>query len=1431
MSTLDTPLVEDQTSLDTPIEDTPVVKDTSERLESFKALKSAYMDSYITGKPITQGYLEYRGVSDKDAVLHQLSAKKLDEDNRATNEVLEQIAVEDSEVFTEAVEVEVDNRKTRQIQAADPTKQFVDAVSTPETTDEDKAAVANYIKLYELLEVATKDYGIGSYTMDILANLVPFMSTGREVSTLGSLLNNEDVVRDIILNFKSLPFEEQQELFPSLSKELLEGLGPIRGKDVLTKFIDPNTEDELGDFSNWWKLLDVVDIASLGVGTVGYAARLKQSFNMPKVLNGVGNKEKAAETVAASLADEQVAKTMNLSQETAFGDAVAFDISIEDPSYTKGISTESQEAIASFFGRADRSVEDIMSGNGYMKEGILNNVERAAREKVAFDKLSEAKHEEITLVQRTENTSTFQFKAKDSDGNYFDQEFTLDLTLDDVGQWDQSQLAVGSQFINSPTVFAKGLTRLDADTAQRVDDQTSKIFKELTTLQTEAVSSLGNLLRPKNRKKLEKVEQVLRMGDEYKDPVTGARGKVFDALELRALKLDDSQIEAYYKTNRLYNNLWRLRNNNKREEMIAFKYKKVNIKGNEYSFGKPHETDGAAYSAIVQGNVRTAFNVTTGKVVNNLDKKYIEKQYADGKILVKMPEPYAAGEGLGKYTHIFVEANKIDELPAVVLNRKKGYVPKIAKDGFWFVKEMGEVAIDGKSVTKAIRTHRYFDNKADADKYRETLITDAMNKQGLTRKQAEAKYENFEDREQEIIATATGQFSHGSGGLYTAARAEDDILFGLNGDLGQRINPYEALVRNIANVSRMVPINQWRLGLEQRWINTARALTGEDITSFKKFSGTIESTRHGEFLNKMFDQIRDWQGFPSKEEQVYSAMNQRLYEWALKGEHNNTAKLVGWLRDKDPIAASRAAAFHSLLGWFNPAQLWVQAQGMSIAVSINLGKNLTKTLKDTTALTILGQGDEISAARIGLAAKAAGVTPDELMEVHRLWKKTGLEDSVLQTADHAAAIRGHGIAMDAISKAADKGLFFYRGGELLNRRMAFTTALDELKSGGLKGFEGFTKASNVTDEALKAVLDRTHNLMLNLSKANRAQWQKGLASVPTQFFQVSAKALETVWGFNDNLTAAERARVLAGQVALYGAAGIPLAGLGVNYALEVLGVTQDEIDNNPLLVKIFNDGFWGFTTLGIFGVDAEVAKRGSLIRGVTDFVDNWMFSESTVGVKLMGAFGATQSRFWDSFTEHMRPLTMSAYPTDIIDIAKLPTMPFLDTISTWRNGEKAVFMEAIDMILDKHGDPTVQRDFGVREAIMTAIGFQLSDETQSYTLSERERNLMDANKRIADSIVGVMNEVVMREATNTLTEDYKKQVEQFYATIYGTLTLDRESDVRRAVQSRLMKEDKQSRAIRKYIEKVVGNTTDSLLLIRDGMLGTPVQTVNKPEEE
>ena len=402
------------------------------------------------------------------------------------------------------------------------------------------------------------------------------------------------------------------------------------------------------------------------------------------------------------------------------------------------------------------------------------------------------------------------------------------------------------------------------------------------------------------------------------------------------------------------------------------------------------------------------------------------------------------------------------------------------------------------------------------------------------------------------------------------------------------------------------------------------------------------------------------------------------------------------------------------------------------------------------------------------------------------------------------------------------GLLFYRGGELANRRTAFSLAFTEWKTAN--------NGAKLTEEGLQEIVIRTNDLTLNMTKSARANWQKGALSIPTQFFGITARTLESLFGANENLTKAERMRVLAGQVALYGTAGIPLANMGLQYLADGLGITQEDIDNNPVAVKTINDGFWGFVTLGILGVDAEVSQRGSLLRGMTDFVDNWMFSEATVATKLLGAFGTTGTRFWDELTKQLRPLSFGAYPVDIIDAVAIPTKPFLSTIATWRNGEKALFMQLMDKILTKNQDALTEDTYTIRESIMTAIGFRLSDETKAYSLEEMTQHTEGFRSKVANMIVEMMHDSVIKSEAGLWSDKKQNNLEQNYAAIYSGLDGGDSAAVRKLVQRKLIGDSKEAKAINRYKRTVVERSADSIPAIQ-AMLGGKFQTVDNPEEE
>jgi len=641
-------------------------------------------------------------------------------------------------------------------------------------------------------------------------------------------------------------------------------------------------------------------------------------------------------------------------------------------------------------------------------------------------------------------------------------------------------------------------------------------------------------------------------------------------------------------------------------------------------------------------------------------------------------------------------------------------------------------------------------------------------------------------------------------------------------------------------------MNQWRLGLEQRWINTVNRIfeaKGIDFKAegFKKLTQEGEAADEVAFLNRMYDQIRDWQGFATKEERVWNTTVQSVYDWAMSGAaksggikkygYQRAGKLVGNLRNTDPIATARSTAFHSLLGWFNFSQLWVQMQGMAVAASVGAGKYLGRTLNQSIALSMLDTGGTTLAKGARGIAKASKMDEAELTKLHELWKKTGYRDSVLQTADHAAASKGYGMSMDLFRRASDQGLIFYRTGELTNRRISFTTGVARWQE--TRRAAGKDDAiSMIDDNALKGIMDDANNMMLNMTRANRAQWQKGFLSLPFQFLQVTTKFLETAGGFNKNFTPAERGRMFASQIMLYGTAGVPVAGLGMKFAAETMGLTQQDIDDNPLAAKAINDGFWGFTTYAVLGADIEVSSRGSLLRGVGDFVDNWVVQESAVAEKLFGAFGSTGTRFWDSLTYNLKPFTLGGIEAINWDNASsLLVSPFLDTISTSKNAVKAEYMQRLDTIYSRNGRPLDSRDYSFTEEWAQRLGFQVTSGAETYDIAQRVKSADALKQKSTDYVIRKMNEFAYKYPNGGYTQEAFEEHQRELQVATAVLYPDEYKEVIYSVDRAIQGGSRRAEAVKRARETIKENSVAEASSWRAALLGNKALRLGLETEE
>lgn len=1442
MAIQDTPVdfqAEEIPPLDIPLETLNVTR-SNPKNDNLTAIQAAFLDNYVNGAPVGQSFFNYKQGSSMYEAFEALSKRKAELDERDLGELV----TLDPEGDTGSVEetVYAATGALKGIKEADADQHFAEAALGAEGTLEDATRVAANLRMQKMLNEWQEDLSTGDVAGEIGKQFVlPFLESKRGISLTGEYFGAKDEVKAAIQAFRNKTVEEQEKILPALKRELDEKVGNVDAVNIIASFLSPTGARDFDRFGGEEVLFDILDATGVGMSVTWALRGAARSANTVKTLRDLKNYEASETAAAGAVIDPDIREAVGLDETAAVANALPFDTSIEVIERTGGMSNKINDGIRGYFEEADEVARRIRTGQGFLREQAVSNKYRLQLEEAAKESFQKEKAENIRIKEKTENTTVFEYQILDEEGNLTDQTYELRLDLDNTGTFQQSTMGLIREYIGSPTAFARGMLREDVKTAERTDFLQSRINRQLSDLTRKALQPIGLVPTKKNRDSLARVDKALREGDEWKN-ADGSRGTVFDVEKLRTdFDLSEKEISAYYRVNRLYNNLWHIRNSEKRRELDTLGYKNIDFSLNgDAALGKNYENALTARAALNDKSIHQIYDASLDQIIDlrTVKSDIISESYADNKVLVKMDDPYDIGGDRGNFRYALVDAGDIGDLPQQVLHRKVGYVPRLYEDAAYFVKERNRVTVDGDKEYFQKRTLRFFDNKRDADIYRDKLRNDYV-EEGLSNarrdgmdaagipalrarleKEAESRYHRLSDREEEALAASTGEATHGGGGgLYTGARASDEILFGLEGERANRVNSFDALMRNIGNVSRYASINQWRLGMEQRWINTANQMYKDKgmetrLTKFQRLSKDSESSEEVRFLNRVYDQIRDWQNFPTPSEQFFSNMMRGFYNWTSEKDYKKTARFLGNFRDSDPIATARALAFHSLLGFLNPAQLWVQAQGMAVAASLGFGKYMTRTLANSTALVFLKEG-AVDSAHYARVAKAARIDKDELKAIHEAWIKTGFEDSVLQTADHAAAAKGYGMTMDAIRRVADAGLLFYRTGELASRRMAFTTAVERFKENRkIKSIQG------ISDNDIKDIMDDANNILLNMGKANRAPWQKGITSLPTQFLQVTTKFVETATGLNQNFSKWDRGRLLFGQLALYGTAGVPLVGLGGMIAKEVFGMTQEDIDNNPTFVKAVNDGFWGVAALHIFGADIELSSRGSLLRGVSDFIDTWLLEESSFAEKMLGAFGSTGQRFFDDFTRRLRVVSANGVgDIDWSDVGALVASPVFSTLSTYNNFQKGLIMDRLDASFDRSGR-VVATGFSVGEAIMQGIGYQPTKVSEVYDLETRAKYVEQFKRKIQSDLLGIMNKFAAAHPDGDYTDAEWKEHNRDMSILFNLLDPDEQMETQEYLRRQMVAPSRRDMAVNRYIENMKSDTVNDLHILQQTFVGS-----------
>lgn len=1285
-----------------------------------------------------------------------------------------------------------------------PERQVVEAMLPPLSPEEfEIAKLEAELMAVNTLTTAVDNYGTLEKAFDIAKMFLP--TTAIDNTQLsGAPLGAEAYASEMVRGLKDLKRNDPvkfQKIYPEIEKELREILPTNKVISVLAAVVDPRGEEELSEFSNIDALLDIADLSTLGAGLGLTAARLTKRLNVVRNAMRLKNKELATQINTAAVLDNtgEIATKAGLDPETAYNNAAGFVVSELDEGYTAGLAADVIERIQQTKLRQAQAAEEVLSGSTFVREGLFTDAERLAIEADWVNNLKSQGVTDVNVINRDLTSTTFEYKVKRTLGDevegFDDVEETvtqrMDLTLDkQTGFWRHTERSMLANWLTSPTVFAK-FAKPEVEAAIRLDSSSAVVANTFSRLQQEALKPLLGTTGIKNfspvvRQRLAEVDEVLLAGDQFVDQL-GNRGKVYTVEELRGgvvngVRLNDAQIETYYNVRNLYDELHHIRNVAIRRRLVAQGFQEVKLSGDTPAIGRVHNHKDAVGVINAQGRVTVYDEVEDVAVTITSDM--LEDVYTNqNKVMAKLQQPVEKGE-LGKFDLVLVDKNKVGDLPEQVLHYRQGYVPKIDRASRWFVKEMRDETINGKLVRNAsVHTVRKFATKAEADRWIKT--------------QKNPNLVVLPDRglEQQIIGSS--QLGSGSG-LYTGPRAAEDIPYGFNGLPAERLNTYESLVHNLQNLERLITRDQWRMGMQQKWVNSAKA-AGFDIDVYEP-ALIPDTDPRGVGLRRMAEQIDIWSGFPSRSELkwdgwVTSAMEWMTRKWPEKAK--TIAKVGVAARDADPISFVKSATFRLLLGMFSPVQLWVQAQGAALAFSLHplRAARAVPIQMAMAASQLLGKNSRISKSTL---AKLAGLSTDEFTALETAWKRTGYKDSLYNIADYSAASRGASVIGDQLGRMADKTTVFYRMGESVNRRLSFT--ISALNMRAKKGSFEFT------DAELKRVMSDANHMMLDLSKANAAQFQRGLLSIPTQFLQVQAKFMETLLGLNDNFTKTERLKIILGQVGLYGAAGVPLGGLGVRVLAEMAGLNQQDIDDMPpALVETINQGMWGLMFNSFLGADIDVAGRGAIAEGMVDTVLDLISSDSSVGEVIVGASGALPQRFFKAWKE-IEPMVLNGSETPITREEVIESASTLaQVMSSWNNFQKGYFMLRMQRVVDGRGNPIVNNKDLTMTAYMQMIGFQPKDVNTTFELERLVRGQEEYQAGVADALiqlywnyVTILYDVESPAKREAIMSRYKAATRSLMAQLSND---GERASVKERVRNRLSNpQTRQERAIRRYIE-------------------------------
>lgn len=553
-------------------------------------------------------------------------------------------------------------------------------------------------------------------------------------------------------------------------------------------------------------------------------------------------------------------------------------------------------------------------------------------------------------------------------------------------------------------------------------------------------------------------------------------------------------------------------------------------------------------------------------------------------------------------------------------------------------------------------------------------------------------------------------FYRTTGRMYTSKKGE--ALLDTNGEMADVLDPFDSLSKSLSQVTRQIGMHSYKMNAMERFANTYKDWLAVDpnirSTSQILTDAKVVPTAPLEIKNQIEAQraaILNVLRFETEGERVASQLYQNMAESVLGDGTNLGRKMahdaVYWWKDNNPVSALRGIAFDSKLGMFNPGQLLIQASTMvsATAMSPKFGMQGMAGLFPMHGY-ILKRGSESvldTLAKRGVGKAMGFNSTDEFKEYARHAYRNGfMEMNGNHIMINNYGPKAHfGSFAEGQARARDQARVFFYTSEVWNRLVAYRIAWGEATAKGLK--------PNMP-EFDSTVLKLADDYSFNMTNESAAFWQKGILSLPTQFWAYNMRMIEAMFG--KRFTPAQRIRLATMNFAMAGAAGIPGVPALTEYIKQKNGGSPD-IDS---IQGIADRGLIDYINYQMTGADVIIGERIGTGGWASDTVKS-LFGSSEFGVKPFSEIvgGATYSiakntskTIWNlgryAAAESGSPLADGS-------ITKENFITVLKEVSTFGNLSKAMMVHQYGLWKSNSGS-ILASDLPESQAVYAALSFR-----------------------------------------------------------------------------------------------------------------------------